>query len=136
MIIQIPFHKYDAESCREDIDYETERVQKDLVNIGSPDYPNLTLARVAKDSISYAGSLSQFKPCSYDLCNALRLAAWALEGSFRLARHPRGEQRLEIFLPPAEPLMMTTTGPSGATNAANWVEAFHLAMIQSRKRDP
>jgi Immunity protein 49 len=133
MINQIPFHEYDFESCREDIGYETERVQKDLVNISSPDYPNLTLARVAKDSISYAGLVSQFRPCSYDLCNAHRLAAWALEGSFRLARHPRGEQRLEIFLPPAEPFMMTTTGPSGATNAVSWIKAFHLNMINREK---
>jgi hypothetical protein len=129
MTNQIPFHEYEVEFCHEDIDYLHGVIQKDLRNIGSPDKPNLTLNMIATEAIKYAGLLSQFKPCSYDLGNAHRLAAWTLEGSFRLARHPRGEQRLEIFLPPAEPFMMTTTGPSGATDAVNWIKAFHLNMI-------
>jgi Immunity protein 49 len=133
MITQIPFHEYDVELCREILDDQTKRVQKDLMHIGRPDKPGLTLDLVFRSAINYAGSLSQFRPCSYDLCNALRLAAWALEGSFRLARHPKGEQRLEIFLPPAEPLMMTTTGPLSVTNTGNWIRAFHLAMINREK---
>jgi Immunity protein 49 len=133
MITQIPFHKYDVELCREILDEQTKRVQKDLMHIGRPDKPGLTLDLVFRSAINYAGSLSQFRPCSYDLCNALRLAAWALESSFMLARHPRSEQRLEIFLPPAEPFMMTTTGPSGATDAVNWIKAFHLAIIYREK---
>jgi Immunity protein 49 len=133
MTQKIPFHEYDVESCLETLDYKTKRVQKDLINIGKPDKPGLTLDRVARDAIMYSGTLSQFKPCSYDLGNALHLAAWALENNFMLARHPRGEQRLEVFLPPAEPLMMTTTGPSGSTDAVNWIKAFHLAMIGRQK---
>jgi Immunity protein 49 len=133
MITQIPFHEYDVESCRESLDYATRRVQKDLVNIGRPDKPGLTLDLVFRSAINYAGSLSQFRPCSYDLGNTLHLAAWALENNFMLARYPRGEQRLEVFLPPAEPLMMTTTGPSGSTDAVNWIKAFHLAMIGRQK---
>jgi Immunity protein 49 len=133
MTNQIPFHEYEVEFCREDIDYLHGIIQKDLTNIGSPDKPNLTLKMIATEAIKYAGLLSQFKPCSYDLGNALRLAAWALENNFMLARHPRDEQRLEVFLPPAEPFMMTTTGPSGATNAVNWIKAFHLAMINREK---
>jgi hypothetical protein len=128
MITQVPFHEYDVESCRDDLEYETGVIQKDLINIGRPDKPGLTLSVLAKEAINYAGLVSQFRPCGSDLGNALRLAAWALEGSFRLARQPKGE-RLEIFLPPAETLMMTATGPSGATDAVNWIKAFHLSMI-------
>jgi hypothetical protein len=54
MINQIPFHEYEVEFCREDIDYLHGIIQKDLTNIGSPDKPNLTLKMIATEAIKYA----------------------------------------------------------------------------------
>jgi Immunity protein 49 len=129
MSIQISFHEYEVEFCREDIDYYACSFRNGLQKIGNPAHPNLTLQDIAEDAISSAGLLSQFRPCCSDMGNALLTAARALNGHFRLARYPKNKQRIEVFVPPAEPLMLTTTGPSGSTDARNWIKAFHLGMI-------
>jgi Immunity protein 49 len=128
-MINIPFHEVDVDFCSRKLKFEAEMYEENSQNLGNPDYPNLTLQDVASMAISYAGRLSLLRPCCSDMGNALLTAARALNGHFRLARYPRNEQRIEVFVPPAEPLMLTTTGPNGSTNARNWIKAFHLGMI-------
>jgi hypothetical protein len=129
MTIQIPFHEYDVELSRGDVDYYAGLIRKDLKDLERGDKPNLTLQDIADDAISYAGLLSQYRPCCTDLGNAIWQAAYAWDHAFILAQYPRNERRLEVFVPPADPFMMATTGPTGYINARSWVKAFYLACI-------
>jgi Immunity protein 49 len=129
MTIQIPFHEYDIELSREDVDYYADLIKKDLRDLGRGDKPNLTLRDVADDAISYAGLLSQYRPCCTDLGNAIWQAAYAWDHAFILAKYPRNDRRLEVFVPPADPFMMATTGSTGYINARSWIKAFYLACI-------
>jgi hypothetical protein len=129
MTIRIPFHEYDINFAREDLEYYAGQIQKNLKNIGSPEKPNLTLQRVAEDATSYAGLLSRLRPCCTDLGNTIRQAAYAWDHAFILAKYPRNKRRLEVFVPPAAPFMMATTGPTSYINTSCWIRAFYLACI-------
>jgi hypothetical protein len=84
MIIKIPFHEYDINFAHEDLDYYPDRIQTRLIKIGKPEHPNLTLRDIAEDAISYAGLLSQLRPCCTDLGNTIRQGAYAWNANSNL----------------------------------------------------
>jgi hypothetical protein len=129
MTIQIPFHKYDVELCREDVEFYAEWLQERIVNLGNPRKPGLTLQGVADTAISYAGFLSQFRPCTYDAANTLRAAAYAWDYAFILGKYPSRHHQEEVFIPPSEPLLLPTTGVRGYLTPGDWLRGFHLACI-------
>jgi Immunity protein 49 len=129
MTIQIPFHDYDVELCRENIEYYVEWLQECLCNIGNPEFPGLTLRGVVDPAIRYVGLLSQFRPCTNDTGKALRIAAYVWNYAFVLGRYPYRHHQEEVLIPPSKPILLPTAGTTGYLNTGNWIDAFHLACI-------
>jgi Immunity protein 49 len=123
---QISFHEYDLDVCLNNIERQVIRMQRRLRSLENQ---NITLSDIATEAISYAGHLSQLRPCTYDTANALRMAAYSMDYAFILGRYPKQDHREEVFVPPAEPLLLMTTGPRGYLDAVNWIQAFYLACI-------
>ncbi|MBL8150459.1 MAG: immunity 49 family protein [Blastocatellia bacterium] len=87
------------------------------------------LGGLATDAIHYAGLLSLTKPYSHELANILRLAAYALNNQFLLAKVSEKAEPIEVFVPPFEPVMKTPSGVNDRTHAGAWLQAFYLATI-------
>jgi Immunity protein 49 len=129
MTIQIPFHKYNIELERENIEYYAEWLQENLCNIGNPAFPGLTLESIAETALDYAGLLSQFRPSTYDSACALRIAACTWNYAFVLGRYPYRHHQEEVIIPPSKAILLPTTGTTGYLDPGNWIQAFYLACI-------